>query len=275
MRVPIRADGSRSRGRQHPSVRTRLPVHEDDNTRPRGWGDSSARQGPHGWGGISRELHKGSSNTPFSLPSSPLPGELTVSTTLYGLGCDKGVLLCLYLLLLGGQLWFLLHCEANFKVLAAEAIMTRTTLSDWIPWYVEEPDNNNNNMLHKVKCRICGDNFTKKNSSMLSHLGYIRNTSERDNNVRLCKNMKPDVACAFCKYSGVAPAPPEPAESQHLQGSVQSEEPICQGTPNSTMQESCGASQNLPPVVRAIWTSFATAPQLPASTGPSSARSRQ
>jgi hypothetical protein len=198
-----------------------------------------------------------------------------VFTTLCGLGYNRGVLLCLYLLLLGGQLWCLLHCEANFEVLVAEAIMTRTTLSDWTPWYVEELDNNNKNNLHKVKCRICGDTFTKKNSRMLSHLGYIRSTGERDNNVRLYKNMKPDVARAFRGCGGVAPVPPKPAESQHLQGSAQSEEPICQVTPSSTMQESYGASQHLPPVVGAIWTSSAAAPQLPASTGPSSAQSRQ
>jgi hypothetical protein len=81
-------------------------------------------------------------------------------------------------------LWCLLHCEANFEVLAAEAIMIRTTLSDWTPWYVEELDNNNNNMLHKVKCRICGDSFTKKNSRMLSHLGtfvaLVRETTMSD-----------------------------------------------------------------------------------------------
>jgi hypothetical protein len=93
---------------------------------------------------------------------------------------------------------------------------------------VEEPEN-------KVKCRICGDIFTKKNSRMLSHLGYICNTGERNNNVRLCKNMKPDVARVFCRCNNVAPTPLEPIESQHLQGSAQSEEPICQGTPSSTM----------------------------------------
>jgi hypothetical protein len=103
----------------------------------------------------------------------------SVSTTLCSPGCDRRVLLCLYLLLLGGQLCCLLHCEANFEVLPTEAIMTRTTLSDWTPWYVEELDNNNNNNLHKIKCRICGDTFTKKNSRMLSHLGYIRSTGER------------------------------------------------------------------------------------------------
>jgi hypothetical protein len=172
-----------------------------------------------------------------------------MSTTLCGLGYDRGVLLCLYLLLLGGQLWYLLHCEANFEVLATKAIMMGTTLSNWTPWYVEELDNNNNNMLDKVKCWICGDSFMKKNSRMLSHLEYIRSTGERDNNIRLCKNMKPDVARVFRECSGVAPTPLELVESQHLQDSTQNEESICQGTLSSTMQEPCEASQNLPPLL--------------------------
>jgi hypothetical protein len=146
--------------------------------------------------------------------------------------------------------------------------MTRTIVSNWTLWYVEELNN-------KVKCRIYGDNFTKKNVRMLSHLGYICSTSERDNNVRLCKNMKPDVARAFCGCGGVAPAPLEPAKLQHLQGSAQRKESICQGTPSSTIRESCGASQNLPPVVGAIWTSSTATLQLQASSRPPSARLRQ
>jgi hypothetical protein len=64
-------------------------------------------------------------------------------------------------------------------------------------------------------------------SRMLSHLGYIPSTGTRDNNVKLCKNMKPDMLLAFRGCGSLAPAPPEPAESQHLQGSGESEEPIC------------------------------------------------
>jgi hypothetical protein len=62
---------------------------------------------------------------------------------------------------------------------------------------------------------------------MLNHLGYIPSTSVRDNNVKLCKNMKPDVLHAFRGCGGLAPVPPEPTESQHLQGSAKTEEPIC------------------------------------------------
>jgi hypothetical protein len=63
-----------------------------------------------------------------------------------------------------------------------------------------------------MKCRICGDIFTKKNARMLSHLRYIGSIGKRDNNVRLCKNMKPNVVCAFRGCVGVALAPPEPVE---------------------------------------------------------------
>jgi hypothetical protein len=101
--------------------------------------------------------------------------------------------------------------------------MTRTPTSNWTPWYADLGDD-------RVQCLICGDDFVKKNSRMLSHLGYIPSTSARDNNVKLCKNMKPDVLHAFRGCGSMAPAPPEPAESQHLQGSAESEEPICQGS---------------------------------------------
>jgi hypothetical protein len=62
---------------------------------------------------------------------------------------------------------------------------------------------------------------------MLSHLGYIPSIGARDSNVKLCKNVKPDVLHAFRECGSIAPAPSEPVESQHLQGSVESEEPIC------------------------------------------------
>jgi hypothetical protein len=77
------------------------------------------------------------------------------------------------------------------------------------------------------------------------HLGYIPSIGARDNNVKLCKIMKPDMLRAFRGCGGLVPAPPKPAESQHLQGSTESEEPICQDSQSSTMHASCGASRNL------------------------------
>jgi hypothetical protein len=79
----------------------------------------------------------------------------------------------------------------------------------------------------KVQCLICREDFTNKNSRMVSHLGYIPSTGARDSNVKLCKNVKQDVLRAFHECGGVAPIPSEPAELQHLQGSAESEEPIC------------------------------------------------
>jgi hypothetical protein len=117
--------------------------------------------------------------------------------------------------------------------------MMRTPVSNWTPWYVDLQNTT------KVQCLICREDFTKKNSRMLSHLGYIPSTGARASNVKICKNVKPDVLRAFRECGGVAPTPPEPAESQHLQGSAESEEPICQGSQSSTMHASCGASQNL------------------------------
>jgi hypothetical protein len=69
--------------------------------------------------------------------------------------------------------------------------------------------------------------FYKKEFENVEPPRYICSTGERDNNVRLCKNMKPDVARAFRGCSTVAPVLPKLAESQHLQDSAQSEEPIC------------------------------------------------
>jgi hypothetical protein len=92
------------------------------------------------------------------------------------------------------------------KVVTAQTTMTRTPASDWTPWYVDLGDG-------RVQCRICGDYFTKNNMRMLSHLGYIRSSGARDNNVKLCKNKKPDVLRAFRECGGVVPAPPELAES--------------------------------------------------------------
>jgi hypothetical protein len=127
----------------------------------------------------------------------------------------------------------------------------------------------------KVQCLVCGEDFTKKNSRMLSHLGYIPSTGAWDSNVKLCKNVKLNVLRAFHGCGSVAPTPPEPAKLQHLQGSTESEEPICQGTQSSTMHASCGASQNLAAACGPIWNSSGTASQLQPSTGPSSARSLQ
>jgi hypothetical protein len=121
--------------------------------------------------------------------------------------------------------------EDYFNVVAAHITMTRTSVSNWTPWYVGLQNTT------KVQCLVCGEDFTKKNSRMLSHLGYIPSTGARDSNVKLCKNVKPDVLRAFRECGGVAPAPPEPAESQHLQGSAKSEEPICQGNQSSTMHD--------------------------------------
>jgi hypothetical protein len=129
--------------------------------------------------------------------------------------------------------------------------MTRIPASDWTPWYVDLGDD-------RMQCLICGDAFTKKNSRILSHLGYIPSSGARDNNVKLCKNMKPDVLHAFRGCGGLTPAPPELAESQHLQGSAESEEPICQGSQSSTMHASCGASQNLAAACRPIRNSSGT-----------------
>jgi hypothetical protein len=145
--------------------------------------------------------------------------------------------------------------------------MTKGIVSNWIPWYVDELEN-------KVTCRICETYSQRKNGRMLSHLGYIRSNGERNTKVKLYKNMKPVVACAFQGCYGVAPAPLEPGKLQHLQGRPQREKTNI-GTPSSTMHESCCVFQNLVAISRAIWNSLGSALQLLVSTRLSNIYSRQ
>jgi hypothetical protein len=74
--------------------------------------------------------------------------------------------------------------------------MTRILASDWIPWYVDLQNS-------RVQCLVYGEDFTKKNSRMLSHLGFIPSTGARDSNVKLCKNVKLDVLRAFRGCGGL------------------------------------------------------------------------
>jgi hypothetical protein len=60
--------------------------------------------------------------------------------------------------------------EDYFKVVAAQITMTRTPASNWTPRYVDLQN------TMKVQCLVCGEDFTKKNLRMLSHLGYIPST---------------------------------------------------------------------------------------------------
>ena len=87
--------------------------------------------------------------------------------------------------------------------------------------------------------------------------------------------MKSNVLCAFCECGGIAPDLPEPMELQHLEGSAESEEPICEASQSSTMHASCGASQNLVAAFKPIWNSLGIALQLQPFVGPSSTRSLQ
>jgi hypothetical protein len=89
--------------------------------------------------------------------------------------------------------------EDYFKVIATQITMTRTPASNWTPWYVDLQNTT------KMQYLVCGEDFTKKNLRMLSHLGYIPSTGVRDSNVKLCKNVKPNVLRAFRECGGVAP----------------------------------------------------------------------
>jgi hypothetical protein len=71
--------------------------------------------------------------------------------------------------------------EDYFKVVATHITMTRTPASNWTPWYVDTLN------TIKVQCLVCGEDFTKKNSRMLRHLGYIPSTGTRDSNIKLAR----------------------------------------------------------------------------------------
>ena len=93
---------------------------------------------------------------------------------------------------------------------------------------------------------------------MLSHLRYIPDTCAQDNNIKFYKNVKLDVLRLLHGCGGIALVLPEPMESQHLQGVVESEESIRQGGQSSIMHASCGTSQNLAPACGPIGNSSGT-----------------
>jgi hypothetical protein len=80
--------------------------------------------------------------------------------------------------------------------------MTKGIVSNWTPWYVDEPNN-------KVTCQICGDSFIKKDVRMLSQLGYANRNGQGVTSIKPCKNMKPKVARAFQGCGGMASTPLE------------------------------------------------------------------
>ena len=97
--------------------------------------------------------------------------------------------------------------EDYFKVVATQITMTRTPASNWTHGYVDVSNTT------KVQRLICRKDFARKNSRMLSHLGYIPSTSIQDSNVRFYKNVKLDVLYVFCGCGGIAPDLSELTES--------------------------------------------------------------
>jgi hypothetical protein len=201
-------------------------------------------------------LHKRSSNIPFSLPSLSWPGKATVCLVHFMVWVVIERSLFVHTCCCCEDQFFSTQpFEDYFKVVAAQITLTRTPDSNWTPWYVDLENG-------RMQCLVCEEDFSKKNLRMLSHLGYIPSIGARDSNVKLCKNVKPDVLRAFCGCGSLAPTPSEPTESQHLQGSAESEEPICQGNHSSTMHASCGVFQNLAVTCGPIWNSSSIASQL-------------
>jgi hypothetical protein len=116
-------------------------------------------------------LHKGSSNIPFSLPSSPWPREATVCLVHFVVwAAIGGPFLVILVVVVQIKFFSTQPFEDYFKVVAAQITMTRTPASNWTPRYVDLQN------TMKVQCLVCGEDFTKKNLRMLSHLGYIPST---------------------------------------------------------------------------------------------------
>jgi hypothetical protein len=105
-------------------------------------------------------------------------------------------------------------CEAILQVIAAcldlETTMMRGSVSNWTTWYVDDFKN-------KETCWICFDSFTKKSGRMLSYLRYILGIGQRNLIIKICKNMKLEMARAFRGCSSMPAPPPKPAELQQLQ----------------------------------------------------------
>jgi hypothetical protein len=85
----------------------------------------------HGCQGIWRELHKGSSNIPFSLPSLPWPGEATVFLVHFVVqAAIRGFLFVHTCRCCADYFFSIRPFEDYFKVVATQITMTRTTVSD-------------------------------------------------------------------------------------------------------------------------------------------------
>ena len=115
--------------------------------------------------------------------------------------------------------------------------MTKTSASDWTPWYTDEPNS-------RVRCLLCNESFAKKPARMLSHLGYVDKQGSRNTGVRLCRRLKPEVKLAFQTCGGIAPAAPIPRTTNAESCNVANNEvEHCISTPTPTMGDSCGGSQ--------------------------------
>jgi hypothetical protein len=103
-------------------------------------------------------VHKGSSNIPFSHPSSPWPREAMVCLVHFVVWAAIGGSLFLHTYCCCADWFFSTQpFEDYFKVIVAQTTMTRIPASDWTTWHLDLGDG-------RVQCRICGDAFTKKNT---------------------------------------------------------------------------------------------------------------
>ena len=116
--------------------------------------------GQHPRHGSKKRLYKGSSNIPFSFPSSPWPGEATVCLVYFVVwaSCDRGgPFLVILVIVVQIKFFSTQPFEDYFKIIAAQITMTRTAASNWTPWYVDVLNTT------KVQCLICREDFARKN----------------------------------------------------------------------------------------------------------------
>lgn len=69
----------------------------------------------------------------------------------------------------------------------------------WLGWYTEPTPG-------KVKCKYCAMVFARRNSRLLSHLGYVPDGGHRDSGVSLCPRAGPKVKDAFARCGGKFPS---------------------------------------------------------------------
>ena len=103
--------------------------------------------------------------------------------------------------------------------------------------------------VSKIQCKACKCVFARKQSRMLSHLGYEGRTRHRDRGIGLCSQLTSATKTLFLHYNGLFPRRPvaDTVDGNDVPMSV-SNLSNDRGTPRSTQEDSCTALEEVVPV---------------------------